>query len=56
MDEMVAAFDVADVNANPARFDLKKAEAINADHLRELRARRTSPTGWSRTSRRRTRR
>ncbi|MGK5627039.1 glutamate--tRNA ligase [Streptomyces sp. URMC 123] len=36
MDEMVAAFDVADVNANPARFDLKKCEAINAVHLREL--------------------
>ncbi|UNO39748.1 glutamate--tRNA ligase [Streptomyces sp. MST-110588] len=36
MEEMVAAFDVADVNANPARFDLKKAEAINATHLRQL--------------------
>ncbi|QXE34483.1 glutamate--tRNA ligase [Streptomyces sp. GMY02] len=36
MDEMVAAFDIADVNANPARFDLKKAEAINADHIRLL--------------------
>jgi glutamyl-tRNA synthetase len=36
MDEMVAAFDIADVNANPARFDLKKCEAINAHHLREL--------------------
>ncbi|RLL69045.1 glutamate--tRNA ligase [Streptomyces sp. Z26] len=36
MDELVAAFDVADVNANPARFDLKKCEAINAAHLREL--------------------
>ncbi|AXG80507.1 glutamate--tRNA ligase [Streptomyces paludis] len=36
MDEMVAAFDIADVNANPARFDLKKAEAINADHIRKL--------------------
>lgn len=34
--EMVAAFDVADVNPNPARFDLKKAEAINAEHLRRL--------------------
>lgn len=33
-DEMVAAFDIGDVNANPARFDLKKAEAINADHIR----------------------
>jgi glutamyl-tRNA synthetase len=36
MAEMVAAFDIADVNANPARFDLKKAEAINAEHLRRL--------------------
>ena len=35
-EEMVAAFDVADVNPNPARFDLKKAEAINAPHLRML--------------------
>ncbi|WP_432072184.1 glutamate--tRNA ligase [Streptomyces wuyuanensis] len=34
--EMVGKFDVADVNANPARFDLKKAEAINADHIRRL--------------------
>ncbi|KUJ64603.1 glutamate--tRNA ligase [Streptomyces albus subsp. albus] len=36
IDEMVAAFDIEDVNANPARFDLKKAEAINADHIRRL--------------------
>ncbi len=36
MSEMVAAFDVADVNANPARFDEKKCEAINAAHLRLL--------------------
>jgi glutamyl-tRNA synthetase len=34
--ELVAAFDVADVNPNPARFDLKKAEAINGDHVRML--------------------
>ncbi|MFF3688930.1 glutamate--tRNA ligase [Streptomyces sp. NPDC002187] len=34
--EMIEKFDVADVNANPARFDLKKAEAINADHIRRL--------------------
>src|SRR5699024_6403210 len=32
-EEMVAAFDVADVNPHPARFDVKKAEAINAAHL-----------------------
>ncbi|WP_193128333.1 glutamate--tRNA ligase [Gulosibacter sediminis] len=36
MEEMCAAFDVADVNPNPARFDLKKAEAINAEHVRLL--------------------
>ncbi len=36
LDEMVAAFDIGAVNANPARFDLKKCEAINAVHLREL--------------------
>ena len=35
-DEFVAAFDIADVNPNPARFDLKKAEAINAEHMRML--------------------
>ena len=35
-DEMVAAFDVVDVNPNPARFDQKKADAINADHIRLL--------------------
>jgi glutamyl-tRNA synthetase len=36
MDEMVAAFEIDDVNGNPARFDLKKCEAINAVHLRAL--------------------
>jgi glutamyl-tRNA synthetase len=36
LEEMVDAFDIKDVNPNPARFDLKKAEAINADHLRML--------------------
>ena len=36
LDEMVEAFDIGDVNPNPARFDLKKAEAINADHMRML--------------------
>jgi len=36
MDEMVAAFDIADVNPNPARFDLAKAESINGDHVRML--------------------
>ncbi|MDX6324317.1 MAG: glutamyl-tRNA synthetase, partial [Nocardioidaceae bacterium] len=36
MKEMVAAFAIERVNPNPARFDLKKAEAINATHLRAL--------------------
>jgi len=36
VEELVAAFDVHDVNPNPARFDLKKAEAINAAHVRLL--------------------
>jgi glutamyl-tRNA synthetase len=36
MQEMVEAFLVERVNPNPARFDLKKAEAINAAHLRAL--------------------
>jgi glutamyl-tRNA synthetase len=34
--EMVEAFEIRDVNPQPARFDLKKAEAINADHMRML--------------------
>lgn len=36
MAEMTAAFDVTRVSGNAARFDLKKAEAINAAHLRAL--------------------
>jgi glutamyl-tRNA synthetase len=36
MAEMAAAFDVTRVSGNAARFDLKKAEAINAAHLRAL--------------------
>ena len=36
MVEMTAAFDVSDVNPNPARFDVKKAESINGDHVRRL--------------------
>jgi glutamyl-tRNA synthetase len=36
MAQMVAAFDVAKVNSNPARFDQKKADAINAEHIRLL--------------------
>ncbi|QIS21760.1 glutamate--tRNA ligase [Nocardia terpenica] len=36
MAEMVAAFDISKVNSNPARFDQKKADAINAEHIRLL--------------------
>ena len=36
VDEMVDAFDILRVNANPARFDAKKCEAINAAHIRQL--------------------
>lgn len=35
-EQLVAAFDIHDVNPNPARFDSKKALAINADHIRLL--------------------
>ncbi|WP_370639266.1 glutamate--tRNA ligase [Corynebacterium sp. CNCTC7651] len=34
--EFIDAFDVSDVLGNPARFDQKKLEAINADHIRML--------------------
>jgi glutamyl-tRNA synthetase len=36
MEEMVEAFTVERVNPNPAKFDVKKCEAINAAHLRAL--------------------
>ncbi|MFI6211006.1 glutamate--tRNA ligase [Nocardia brasiliensis] len=36
MTEMVAAFDISKVNSNPARFDQKKADALNAEHIRLL--------------------
>ncbi|WP_426319955.1 glutamate--tRNA ligase [Microbacterium sp. E-13] len=36
LEELVASFDIADVNPNPARFDQKKAESINGDHIRML--------------------
>ena len=36
LDEMVQAFDIRRVTPNPARFDLKKCEAINASHMRML--------------------
>ncbi|WP_367136213.1 glutamate--tRNA ligase [Saccharothrix sp. HUAS TT1] len=34
--ELVEAFEPSRLGANPARFDLKKAEAVNAAHLRAL--------------------
>ncbi|MGP5380904.1 glutamate--tRNA ligase [Glutamicibacter arilaitensis] len=37
-EQLVEAFDVADVLSNPARFDVKKAEAINGTHVRMLEA------------------
>lgn len=36
IDELIEAFDIHDVLPNPARFDVKKATAINADHIRML--------------------
>lgn len=36
--ELIGAFDVENVNPNPARFDVKKAESINGDHIRLLAA------------------
>ncbi|MDI2028598.1 glutamate--tRNA ligase [Saccharopolyspora sp. TS4A08] len=36
LDEMVEAFDISRVSSNPARFDQKKADAINSAHLRAL--------------------
>ena len=38
LDELIAAFEVSNVNGNPARFDQKKADAINAAHIRLLTA------------------
>jgi len=36
LEEMCKTFDVASVNPNPARFDQKKADSINASHIRLL--------------------
>jgi glutamyl-tRNA synthetase len=36
LDELAQHFDVVNVNPNPARFDQKKADAINASHIRLL--------------------
>jgi len=38
LDELAANFDVKNVNPNPARFDQKKADSINASHIRLLSA------------------
>lgn len=34
--ELIDAFDIKDVNPNPARFDSNKCRAINAEHIRRL--------------------
>ncbi len=36
VEQLVANFDIHDVLGNPARFDIKKAEAINGTHVRLL--------------------
>jgi glutamyl-tRNA synthetase len=36
MQEMAEAFDIRRVNPNPARFDMKKLEAINSAHMRRI--------------------
>lgn len=36
LDEMCEKFEISAVNPNPARFDQKKADAINAAHIRLL--------------------
>jgi glutamyl-tRNA synthetase len=36
VEQLIENFDVHDVLANPARFDIKKAEAINGTHIRML--------------------
>ncbi|MCR3719405.1 MULTISPECIES: glutamate--tRNA ligase [Prauserella salsuginis group] len=36
VDELIEAFEITKVSANPARFDLKKAESINGNHVRTL--------------------
>jgi glutamyl-tRNA synthetase len=38
VEQLIEHFDVHDVLANPARFDIKKAEAINGTHIRMLEA------------------
>jgi glutamyl-tRNA synthetase len=36
LDELAAEFDLSRVGKNPARFDMRKMEAINGDKIREL--------------------
>ncbi|WP_370618943.1 glutamate--tRNA ligase [Mumia sp. Pv 4-285] len=36
LQEMAEAFDIGRVNPNPAQFDPKKCEAVNAHHIRDL--------------------
>ncbi len=36
MQEMAEAFDIRRVNPSPARFDMKKLEAINSAHMRRI--------------------
>jgi glutamyl-tRNA synthetase len=36
MTEMAEAFDIRRVNPSPARFDMKKLEAINSAHMRRI--------------------
>lgn len=36
LQEMVEAFEIDRVNPNPAKFDLKKCQAINGEHIRML--------------------
>ncbi|GHG44525.1 glutamate--tRNA ligase [Sinomonas cellulolyticus] len=38
VEQLVEHFDIVDVLPNPARFDVKKAEAINGTHVRMLEA------------------
>lgn len=38
VEQLIEHFDIHDVLANPARFDVKKAEAINGTHVRKLEA------------------
>ena len=41
--EIIALFDMADINTSPAMFDVKKLESINGDYIRALRSTSSSP-------------